>query len=404
MKKFLFLYSPFSNLSYQENFPPKGADYFLKEKEEIIQMKNLLTFDYQDLRIRKLDLKDYEYIFLYCDFLTDFPTINFLTEEILINKKRLFLFGPLITHYFYYQPTLLENLKEKELSLIIGFLPNIISEILEDINIQRIKKIYQASSTPNYFPSNSQISLILGCYCLEIFKPFCKNFLYFKDNKKIREIKEVIKETSNNSNKLIEIDDEDVTNNFTYYSDFFSYAWRFKKHWIVKASRNIFANPKFIRLLAKAGVKIIYLKEDWLNLDELIERRESLIKEKRKEVKSIQKEKILVGAKLSFILKEERLNFKEIFYILKKIDFDFLEIRFFLLENSQLFLIYPVYQPFLPDTSPIVLKREFYSLKNIIYRLSKRLHRVGFYNTLFYSLPLNLAYRQNLLEGFPFPP
>ncbi|MEO0089473.1 MAG: hypothetical protein ABIK56_02970, partial [candidate division WOR-3 bacterium] len=184
MKKFLFLYSPFLNLSYQENFPPKGANYFLKEKEEIIQMKNFLDFDYQDLRIRRLELNNYEYIFLHCDFSTDFPTINFLTEEILNSKKKLFLFGPLITHYFYYQPSLLESLKEKDLSLVIGFLPNIISEIINDINNQEIKKIYQASFTPNYFSINYKISLIIGCYCLEYFKPFCKNFLYFKNSVK----------------------------------------------------------------------------------------------------------------------------------------------------------------------------------------------------------------------------
>ncbi len=405
MKKFLFLYSPFSNLSYEENFPPKGANYFLKEKEEILQIKNFLDFDYQDLRIRKLELKDYEYIFLYCDFLSDFPTINSLGENILNNKKKLFLFGPLITHYFYYQPSLLENLKEKDLSLIIGFLPNILSKILTDINNQEIKKIYQAPLLPNYFPMDSQISLIIGCYCLEELKPFCKNFLYFKNNIKIREIKEVIKEVSNKKRKLIEIDDEDITRNFIYYSDFFSSVWRFRKHWIIKTSQNIFENPKFIRLLAKAGVKVIYLNESWLNLDNLIEKENNkLIKEKRKEVKSLQKEKILVGAKLSYILKERKINFKKIFNILRKIDFDFLELRFFLLENNQLYLTYPTYQPFLSETSPVVLKREFYSLRNIIYRLLKRPRRVGFYNTFFYSLPLNLAYRQNFLEGIPFPP
>ncbi len=404
MKKFLFLYTPFLNLSYQENFPPKGANYFLKEKEDIFQMKNFLDFDYQDLRIRRLELNNYEYIFLYCDFLTDFPTINFLTEEILNSRKKLFIFGPLITHYFYYQPSLLESLKEKDLSLVIGFLPNIISEIINDINNQEIKKIYQASFTPNYFSINSKISLIIGCYCLEDFKPFCKNFLYFKNNVKVREIKEVIKEVINKQKKLIEIDDEDIASNLIYYSDFFSFVWRFKKHWIIRASQNIFANPKFIRLLAKAGVKVIYLNESWLNLDGLIEKGEKLIREKRKEVKSLQKEKILVGAKLSFILKEREINFKKIFNILRKIDFDFLELRFFLLENSQLYLIYPTYQPFLSETSPVILKREFYSLRNIIYRLSKRPRRVGFYNTLFYSLPLNFAYRQNFLEGIPFPP
>lgn len=404
MKKFLFLYSPLLHLCYQENFPPKGANYFLKEKEEIIQLKNLLDFDYQDLRIRKLELNNYEYIFLYCDFSTDFPTINFLTEEILNSKKKLFLFGPLITHYFYYQPSLLESLKEKDLSLVIGFLPNIISEIINDINNQEIKKIYQASFTPNYFSINYKISLIIGCYCLEYFKPFCKNFLYFKNSVKVREIKEVIKEVINKEKKMIEIDDEDIASNFIYYSDFFSFVWRFKKHWIIRASQNIFANPKFIRLLAKAGVKIIYLNESWLNLDELIEKGEKLIREKRKEVKSLQKEKILVGAKLSFILKEREINFKKVFNILRKIDFDFLELRFFLWENNQLYLIYPTYQPFLSETSPVILKREFYSLRNIIYRLSKRPRRVGFYNTLFYSLPLNFAYRQNFLEGIPFPP
>lgn len=404
MKKFLFLYSPFLNLSYQENFPPKGANYFLKEKEEIIQMRSFLNFDYQDLRIRKGELKDYEYIFLYCDFLTDFSAINFLTENILKDKRKIFLFGPLITYYFYYQPSLFENLKEKDLSIIVGFLPNIISVILKDIDNQKIKKIYEASPVPNYFPINSKISLVLGCYCLKDLKPFCRNFLYFKNNIKVRNIKEIIKEVINIEKKFIEIDDEDIAHNFAYYSEFFSYVWRFKKHWSVKASQNIFVNPRFIRLLAKAGVKIIYLNEDWLNLEELMDKEKGLMREKRKEVKSLQREKILVGAKLFLILKEEKINFKKLFNILRKIDFDFLELRIFALENNQLYLTYPTYQPLLPETSPVILKREFYSLRNIIYRLSKRPRRVGFYNTFFYSLPLNLAYRQNFLEGLPFPP
>lgn len=402
MKKFLFIYLPSSSLCYQEYFPPKGANYFLKEKEEILQIKSLINFDYQDLRIRKLELTEYDPIFIYCDFLSDFSTINSTIELSQNNKRKIFIFGPLITYYFYYQPLFFENLKKKGVSLIVGFLPNIINKILEK---KENSQIYLAPTTLNYLPSNSKISLIIGCYCPEIFKPFCKNFLYFKNNIKIRKIKEVINEISRYKKKLIEIDDEDIANNFDYYIDFFSFVWRFRKHWIVNASPKIFDSQQFIRLLAKAGVKIIYLNESWLNLEEITEKDENkLIKEKRKEVKSIQKEKILVGTKLSFILKEKEIDFKKIYNVFKKIDFDFLEVKFFKEKNQQIYFAHLSYQPFLPKTSPVILKREFYSLRNIIYRLLKRPKRIGFYNTFFYALPLNLAYRQNFLEGISYPP
>jgi hypothetical protein len=402
MKKILFVYLPTISLWYQESFPPKGAKYFLKEKEEISQIKNLIDFDYQDLRLKKLEFKDYSQIFIYCDFLSDFPTI-ISTIELLKEKdtkRKIFFFGPLITHYFYYQPSLFASLREKNVSLIVGFLPNIIKEVLE-----KEKDIYLASLLPNYLPVPTKISLIIGCYCLPIFKPFCKNFLYFRENIKIRKIKEVINEVINQPEKTIIIDDEDIASNLDYYTDFFSFASRFRKHWLVKASYKIFESPQFIRLLAKAGVKIIYLNETWLTLKDMLTKEvNKLIKEKRKEVKTIQKEKILVGAKLSFVLENKEINFKKLYNIFRKIDFDFLEAKFFIKENQGFRLENITYQPFLKETSPAVLKREFYSLRNIIYRLSKRPRRVGFYNTFFYALPLNLAYRQNFLEGIPYPP
>lgn len=402
MKKILFVYLPAISLWYREYFPPKGAKYFLKEKEEISQIKNLINFDCQDLRLRKLEFKDYTHIFVYCDFLSDFSTIISTIELIKEknDKRKIFLFGPLITHYFYYQPSLFENLQEKNVSLIVGFLPNIIKEVLE-----KEKNIYFASPFPNYLPVPAKISLIIGCHCLPIFKPFCKNFLYFRDNIKIRKIKEVIGEIINQPEKTIAIDDEDIASNLDYYTDFFSFVRRFRKHWLVKASYKIFESSQFIHLLAKAGVKIIYLNETWLTLEDILTKEvNKLVKEKRKEVKTIQKEKILVGANLSFVLENKEINFKKLYNLLKKIDFDFLEVRFFVKENQGFRLENIHYQPFLRENSPAVLKREFYSLKNIIYRLSKRPRRIGFYNTLFYALPLNLAYRQNFLEGIPYPP
>jgi len=360
-------------------------------------------FSYFDERIERFEEERLgEFVFLYTPFFVPFERIREIAHQLEGKGKRVILFGPLISK----KPEM-----AGEFSHIRGSLLNIFPEVKEDCLAGRLGERYDADFNPIYLPPRWDlripgmeanfhfINFILGCRCPEEMRPFCSQAIYYRDRVKKRGKEEILGEVVTLPYKRIFLLDDDISSDRNYYYDIFSSLWQFRKEWVVNASKACLKEIDFLRFLGKVGVRILYLREDFLTSEEIYSLNQELVKEKRWGVKRIQSERILVGIRIALFLKPD-VDYEPIFRHLVEIDPDFIEILFF--QDSEIF--YPVYHPLLTPKEPLWLKASFYSVRAIVSRLLKRPRRVGLYTTLFYSLPLNLSYRQNFLEGIPYPP
>ncbi len=399
----------FPALRSEEDNLPKGAKYFLYPNFEFCQIANFFTEEevsYFDERVAKIpEEKLGLYVFIYTPLNISFQRVREIGERLEKKGKKVLLFGPLISK----RPDLAGNFP-----YIKGSLLNILPEIKRDLAKGELKKEYIANRFPNYLLPRFDLNLssvnrihqmssfVLGCLCPKDLREFCPYGIYYGEEIKRRDKEEIVGEILTRPYKRVNLLDDDIAFDFDYYFKTFSLLWQFKKEWIVNASAQILKSPQYLRFLSKVGVRVLYLREDFLGSDEVYSLNRSLAKEKRKGVKRIQSERILVGLKIALFLREG-VDYEEIFQNLKLIDPDFLEIRFFRKgrEVSQENLIY---HPLIKREEPLWLKASFYSFRSILSRLFKRPRRVGLYTTFFYSLPINLAYRQNFLEGISYPP
>ncbi len=423
--KFLALALASDNERFIHGFPPKGANLFKQPNLEINRLVNLISnrdeLVYLDERVDPLEFEN--------NFDTAFIFTNFGQEkratEIVLQlsemSKRSILFGPLPTFWHDHLPDWVD-------SLVTGSILNAYPEIREDLSHNRLKKRYISNVKPTYVPENSianeknicfnnhiqSLQAVLGCFCLPQIKPYCSQGLYYGNNVLKRNLVEVIGEVLSLPFKNITLLDEDIASFPEYYHEFFSSVWNYKKHWKVQASRKIFEFPSLIRLMAKSGVKQVFLTEDWfpsLN-SEIYQLDNKKFRTQLKQVKMLHSERMLVGAKLCLLYNEaNKFDFNNAFKVIDHLNLDFLEIKLYQPiqpdKNISSYAIEPIqkyYYPMLPPTNPIWLKNRFYALGHIIYRICTRPLTIGLYNTLFYLIPYSLAYRQNYLEGISYPP
>lgn len=420
-----------------KGYPPKGANLLMTPNAEISQLANLVTKPdellYLDERVDTIALdNNFDLALIYSRFEHE-QRARELVQQLKEKGKRSVLFGPLPSAWR-------DNLPDWIDSITIGDILNAFSEINKDLLNGALKKRYVAGSQINYVPPNrvfyeknnffykqgQYLQTIIGCCCLPQLKPYCSQNLYYGNNILKRDLIEVIGEIISLPYKHITLLDEDITVDLDYYHDFFINAWNYHKYWTVQAGHRLFEHPGFIRLLAKAGTRIVFLREDWFpplfpgiitaekqkyQNDELLNK-QRLLREKRRQVKMLHSEKLLVGAKLSLLYDPvNQLNFDIAFKLIDRLNLDFLEIKFYepvrLSDNKasrDIELSQRHYFPMIPSTDPSWLKNRFYALGHIIYRTCTRPLTLGFYNTLFYLIPYSLAYRQNYLEGIAFPP
>ncbi|MGQ9708750.1 MAG: hypothetical protein ACUVUR_07765, partial [bacterium] len=244
---------------------------------------------------------------------------------------------------------------------------------------------------------------VRGCACPSKFRHLCPEYLYYQENTLIRSKEEIIGEVLSLPGKHIHLLDEDITRLPDYYYEIFNLLWSYRRHWTVNASDRIFNYPNLIRLLAKAGTKIIFLNESFLNprLPKALKDYSSA-KRLYRQVKLLQSRRLLVGAKLT--LSESGDEYSDIADLLCLIDLDFIEIRFTCRQQNGSQVLVPVtYHPMLQPGEPAWIKSRFYALNVLFNRFCRRPRRVGFYSTGWYLIPYSLAYRQNFLEGLPYP-
>jgi hypothetical protein len=423
--KFLALALASENERFIRGFPPKGANLFKQPNIEISRLVNLISnrdeLIYLDERVDPLEFEN--------NFNTALIFVNFGQEkratEVVLNLsakgKRNILFGPLPTFWKTRLPDWVD-------SVVTGSILNAYPEIREDLSYDKLKKHYISNTKPSYVPENpvfseksiyfnnhfQSLQAVLGCFCLPQIKYYCPQGLYYGNNILKRSLVEVIGEVLSLPFKNITLLDEDIASFPEYYLEFFTSVWNYKKHWKVKASRKIFDCPNLIRLMAKAGVKQVFLNEDWfpgLN-PEIFKLENKKFRIQSKQVKILHSERMLVGAKLSLLYqKSNQFDFNIAFKILDHLNLDFLEIKLYqstltnnIINGCEIEPIQKYYYPMLPSTDPVWLKNRFYALGHITYRICTRPLTIGFYNTLFYLIPYSLAYRQNYLEGISYPP
>ncbi len=409
-------FSPFLSL--------KGSFLFRRPNLEILKLLTIarelkINAYYIDEQIEELKPKNCEFLFLY----TSFENIERVYEILgkMKNKTQIFFFGPAVTKF--------PNIFLKEGVCIRGYIPNIFKKVIEDISKKNVKNIYKASAIPRYYypyyPVLKEkrgiffyqaLETVMGCNCDPEEKESCINYLYFKDNIRERRPEEVIMEASMFRKRFIELLDDDIGKRRHYYIKLFSGLWQLRKDWIVNAGSGIFENPEYIRFLAKAGVKVVFLKKSWFPKSFYSKE----IKQKVNEVKKLHSEKILAGLRIT-LTDKENINPDEFWRFILKTKLDFVEVKYepssinlslilqeprgrFYLDEKSSILPFLKKEPFSFPKGITEIKARFYSLPRIVTNFIFYPFTQGIYNTFWVYAPRAFAYRENYLEGIAFPP
>lgn len=388
-------------------FPPRGARLFLCPDLEICRLAALTLDDdfvYQDERLQEIDAGGFDLAVLRVDFNCE-GSARLLTERLQEQGVPVVLFGPQVTAWGEEPPGWV-------CSRVCGDITLVWEQIRSDARQGRLSARYSAPQRPGYtvprllFPRprlmNTEyqaVQFVRGCACPVRYRRLCPEFLYYGEQVAFRQRDEIIGEVLALPRKHIRLLDEDITRFPEYYHALFSVLWRFRRHWTVNAGSRLFENPRFVRLLAKAGVKVIFLNESFLDpwLAAALSS-PAVAKRLYRQVKFLHARRILVGARLT--LPVAGADYRRIAGLLIRIDLDFVELRF-VDETGRLV---PVrYHPMVQTEEPAWIKSRFYAFDVLLNRFVRRPRRVGFYSTLRYLIPYSLAYRQNFLEGLPGP-
>lgn len=401
---------------YVRGYPPKGSWLLLKPDIEISRLLELNggtdTIIYRDERIEPLGPFGEEDL---CVAHVDFgrsDSARAVAREVTAAGVPLLLFGPEVTAWGDDAPPWAEH-------RVVGNVLHVWDGLRQDARAGRLRPVYHSPRVPRYFPAfrdfgprpdmNTRVQTMnfaLGCACPGWLRPFCPDHLYHGADLHRRPRDEVIGEVVDLPHKHIALLDEDVARDPAYYYDMFRVLWNYRRHWTVSAGSTLFRHPKLIRLLAKAGVRVLFLNESFL--DGLLERavdEPDLVKMLYRKVKFLQARRMLVGAKVAVRIRPPRPpDFPGIAAVLRRVDLDFVRLRFFVTDGQGGDRLVPAaYRPMISESDPAWIKNRFYAMGPILDRLARRPRRVGFYTTTRYLLPQSLAYRQNFLEGIASP-
>jgi len=392
-----------------KGFPAKGSWLLRLPNLEFSRLAELLppgdTLHYQDQRVETLDFsKPVDLVLVYAALDYEPAAREAIAELDRLGRPHL-LFGPLPTSWQ-------DSAPDWTGPRVRGDLLSIWPEVRSDVSVG-LKQEYLSPAEPaghachpGFGPqfvlntAEQRMNFQRGCSCPEPARAFCTERLYFGDHRLRRPLEEVIGEVLNLPKKHITLLDEDVASEPDYYAGLFRHLWNYRKHWTVNASDRLFAHPELIRLLAKAGARVVLLNETFLfdRLAEAAKDPKSLHALYRR-VKYLQSRKMLVGAR-AIVPLEPAPDFRAIARVLRRADLDFAELRFTKAgPDGKPRLVPAPYRPMVGPSEPAWVKNDFYSMEAILNRLARRPRRVGFYTTGRYMMPQSLAYRQDYLEG-----
>jgi AcrR family transcriptional regulator len=398
---------------YEKGQPPKGARLFLQPHLDVRRVAALAEgedFSYHDERVEVLETDGpVQLALVYVDFGMEERTRALLHSAGQLGPA--LLFGPQPTSWGDAAP-------EWARHRVVGDICHVWPEIRADAASGRLKPVYRAPQTPVYVAprhcdgwnreldlTHQTMSFAVGCTHAAPDRGLCPQYLYYGDKVHFRSKEELIGELLTLPHKRIQLLDEDVARFPEYYYDMFRELWSYRRQWVVNASERLFRYPRFIRLLAKTGTRIVFLDESFLGRRiETACRDGRMVRSLRRHVKQLQSAKMLVGARLRLRLDSDRpLDFPRIAAVLQQADLDFVELSYVRGTGPGEAQVRVAYRPMLSEQDPAWVKNSFYSLGAIADRVARRPRRVGFYTTMLYLLPYSMAYRQNFLEGIPGP-
>ncbi|MDH4211407.1 MAG: hypothetical protein OEV79_08155 [candidate division WOR-3 bacterium] len=325
-------------------------------------------------------------------------------------------------------------------STVIGDICAVWNNIITDFRKKNLKDIYTSDKIRHFDvdrgfemkfgfnPFFSQIRTSFGCHCVEAHKDYCyENVLYKSaDRWNINRATEAIAQTKR---KAVFVLDDDFLYDISYSMRLLEKCWRYKKMWIFQTTSDIFKRPELFHQLRDDGVRIIYLKEDWLGRD-LIDNidNESYLKEKEYQIGMIHNCRITAGCKIRLGYEGEDSQFyQRLLKFLTRLRVDIIELAVQTplpdtktykeyLAKGQIVQDYSLYDQWMPvvNTPGMApqalystmewLRDRFYSWDSIMLRNIIVSPRLGFYNTIFFYLIPNLSYRSNFLEKVGYPP
>jgi len=405
------------NQQFAEGSPPKGAWLFLQPDLECARLASLVPaedeFAYADLRteaVEHLPAADLTLVSVGFGHETLARQVAARAAE---TGRPVVFFGPVPTTTWGQSPP------EWCRHHVAGDIVNVWSELTQDARGGRLRPHYAAGGGPAHVPirpglgrwplmnsRHQRMSFVRGCSCPDSVRGLCSEYLYHGRDLVPRSREEVCGEVLTLPGKHIQLLDDDVARLPDYYLDVFRRLWNYRRHWTVNAGTGLFRRPELIDLLAKAGTRTVFLNESFVS-DRLAEvmADERLRRSLFRRVKLLQSRRILAGARLTLELRpDSRTDFTRVARTLQLLDLDFLEARFVSDEPGSGRRWVPVcYRPKMEPADPAMARVRFYSWSAILNRLVRRPRRVGFYTTALYLLRYSLAYRQNLLEGIPYP-
>jgi hypothetical protein len=342
--------------------------------------------------------------------------------------------------YGFYSTLFPEENKKFADTVIVGDIANIWKKILSDAKLKRLANVYTSNRHDQFHanrkielkygftPIVSQLRTSFGCTCSDEQKDFCyENILYKKFVQWNAD--RVVEEISHIKRKIIDIRDDDFLCDIENAIKILEKCWRYKKMWIFQTKKHIFEHSRIVPLLRDDGVRIIYLKEDWLgsNLISDIENK-NFVKEKKYQVDLIHTNRIAVGCKLRLGYDREHFDFyRKLSKFITNIKVDLIQATVQTpIPHSKLYNQYYKDSRIVKDLTlfdqwmPVVhltgiepqalyswmewLRDRFYSWDSIFLRSIAVSPKLGVYNTAFFYLIPNFAYRNNFLEKVGYPP
>jgi len=333
-----------------------------------------------------------------------------------------------------------EEVKKFSKAVVIGDIVSVWKRILADFRNRQLSEIYEADKIDHFNVDRSietkygltmvlsQLRTSFGCQCDVSQKDFCYENVLYKSYKEWG-IEGVVSEVARINRKVIFVLDDDFLFNRDYAMNILERCWRYKKMWIFQTKSSIFNDPKILPRLRDDGVRIIYLKEDWLGRD-LVKRidKKEFVKEKEHQISLIHNYRMAVGCKIRLGYEDEDHSFyRRLLKFLINIKVDLLEVAVQTpVPKSLTYQEYEKDGKIAKDTTlfdqwmPVVrlsgvkpqslyswmewLRDRFYSWDSILLRNILISPKLGFYNTAFFYLIPNLSYRNNFLEKVGHPP
>jgi radical SAM superfamily enzyme YgiQ (UPF0313 family) len=338
-------------------------------------------------------------------------------------------------------PTLFpKESKEFCSSVVIGDIGAVWKRILDDLKNNEPQAFYHSDKAKHFevdrrfeskfgfTPFFSQIRTSYGCQCKDEHKDYCYENMMYKEPVQwdLDKAAEAIGEIKR---KAVFVLDDDFLFDMEYGVRLLEKCWRYKKMWVFQTTSNIFDHPDILPTLRDDGVRIIYLKEDWLGHNVLKDiDNADYVKEKEYQMNMIHNHRITAGCKIRLGFEgENQKAYQRLMKFLVKLRIDIIELAVQTpLPGTKTYHDYEAKNQILNDLSlydqwmPVVnipgmapqalysmmewLRDSFYSWDSIMLRNIIVSPRLGFYNTIFFYLLPNISYRSNFLEKVGYPP